>query len=52
MNNTILHSIECDSSKEEDYEDDIGEDGGDVDNLGTLCDTLDHSKINQGPAGK
>ena len=51
MDDSVLHSLEADSTDEEDDENDVGENGGDVDDGGILSDALDHAEVDQDPGG-
>ena len=52
MRNPVLHPLQGDSPEEEDDQHDVGVDGGDVDDLGVLRDSLDDAQVDEGPGGQ
>ena len=51
MNETSRSSLESDPSEEEDGEDHVGEEGGEVDDLARAGDALHEDEIDEDPGG-
>ena len=51
MDETFRGALESDPSEEEDSEDDVGEEGGEVDDLARAGDALHQDEIDEDPGG-
>ena len=51
MDQTCRGALESDPSEEEDGEDHVGEEGGEVDDLAGACDALHEDEIDEDPGG-